>query len=318
MNNVITSRRSKRFIRKLAKSHPLAFKAIVLTASAYGTYKAVNYGYGKLRPTRDSKSPSDPIVRETTTTKRKVDKEYIYKLLKLVNIILPRVWSKEFAFLFLHSVALITRAFLSIYVSVLDGRLAKSIVEKNLYKFMYLLLQWVGIAIPATFINSALKYLEGKVSLAFRTRLVEYSYKLYFAKQTYYKVGNLDSRLPAPDESLTEDIRLFCDSIAHLYSHMTKPCLDIILVCVTLNRLAKKRGESWVKPVCIGTLVSVLTGHVLKQFSPAFGKLVAEQSARRGILRTIHSRIITNSEEIAFYGGHKVLLSSFVVVYVYY
>jgi len=310
MDSILTSRNTRRYIQKLAKTRSITFKTVIATGSAYAAYKGIQYGYNKMYPSnKPNNKQEDNETKEIIFSKAKhynLDKEYLLKVMKLLKIILPRIWCKEFALLSAHTIALISRAFLSIYVSILDGKLAKSIVEKNTTRFMYLLLQWIGIAIPCTFVNSLLKYLEGKLSLAFRTRLVEYAYRLYFGKQCYYKVGNLDSRLPAPDESLTEDIRLFCDSISHLYSHMTKPVLDIILVCFTLNQIAKKRGQSWVQPLAFGTLISVSTAHLLRLFSPRFGKLVAEQSVRRGMLRTIHSRVITNSEEIAFYGGHKV------------
>lgn len=316
MNNLLSAKGTKKFIRHLGKSQPTAFKTLIATAGAYGIY----YAYSKVKQRNGSgetiKNFSSynlqDFEKKTDGAKKKkrqqLDKEYYGKLIKLVKIILPGLWTKEFAFLSAHTFALICRAFLSIYVATLDGKLAKCIVEKNVFRFLYLLTAWIGVAVPATFINSLLKYLEGKLALAFRTQLVNHAYKLYFDNQTYYKVGNLDSRLTSPDESLTEDLRLFSDSIAHLYSHMTKPILDLLLVCFTLNNISKKRGHSWAMPISIATLVTVSTGQILKMCSPAFGKLVAEESSRRGNLRTIHSRIITNSEEIAFYGGNKVCL----------
>lgn len=53
-------------------------------------------------------------------------------------------------------------------------------------------------------------------------------------------------------------------------------------------------------------MVVFLTFWALRKLSPRFGKLVSEESRRRGLLRFAHTRIITNAEEIAFFDGHQV------------
>lgn len=238
-----------------------------------------------------------------------LDSTFILQAWRLLKILFPGIWTKQVGLLLLHSVCLFVRTFLSIYVATLDGRIIRSVVQKNVFKFVLLLTNWIGVAIPATFINSMIRYLESKLSLAFRTELVNYAYDNYFSNQTYYRVGNLDGRLANADECLTEDIRMFCSSVAHLYSHLTKPCLDIFVICWTLDGMARKRGTSWKVPVTIAAVVIYLTAEILRKLSPRFGKIVAEESQRRGQLRFLHSRVITNAEEIAFYGGHKVELS---------
>ena len=231
------------------------------------------------------------------------------RLRALLRIVLPGVKSKEFFILCLHTMFLVSRTLVSIYVAQLDGSIVKSIVDRKLKLFVWLMCKWMAIAVPATYINSMIMYLESKLSIAFRSRLVKHVYEMYMKDETYYRVGNLDSRLSNPDQCLTEDVSLFCTDLAHLYSHLSKPCLDVVLMTTQLILISRNRGGGNAhsgQPLMLATLVIFGTGYVLKLATPPFGKLIAEQARRYGELRAAHSRVITHAEEIAFYGGHIV------------
>uniref|UniRef100_A0A914Z8S9 Uncharacterized protein n=1 Tax=Panagrolaimus superbus TaxID=310955 RepID=A0A914Z8S9_9BILA len=277
--------------RRKAKIGAVSFGAALL---AYNVYKLLRGKENKV---------------EVYKKKRKsvFDKEFLFRLSYLFKIMIPRLFCKESGVILIHSIILMLRTFLSIYVAALEGRIIKAIVQKDISQFIYQISKWLFVAVPATFINSMIRFFESYLGLAFKIRLTSHAYNEYFKNQVYYRVSNLDSRLLNADQCLTEDITMFCSSVAHLYSHLTKPIFDIALISITLINYARRReaGGTIAPPMFMAAAVIFGTAQILKCISPRFGDMVAEEANRKGNLRYLHSRIIANSEEIAFYGGHE-------------
>ncbi|ETO17206.1 hypothetical protein RFI_20124, partial [Reticulomyxa filosa] len=98
---------------------------------------------------------------------------------------------------------------------------------------------------------------------------------------------------------MTETITLWGRALSELYSNITKPLLDIVLFSLKLSELM-----GWEGP---GTVVGyyMISLFVIRHISPPFGALTARAQELEGDFRTNHHRLITHSEEIAFYSGHK-------------
>ncbi|XP_050302373.1 ATP-binding cassette sub-family D member [Anthonomus grandis grandis] len=254
----------------------------------------------------------DPKI-ESAITKRKLisgipnfNLAFIFQFIKLVRIMIPSPFCTETALLSGHTMFLLLRTFLSIYVANLEGAIVKFIVKKDPNNFIKQLMKWFAVAIPATFINSMIRYLESRIALSFRSRLVEHSYKLYFKNQSYYRVTVLDGRLDNCAQRLTDDIETVASTVSHLYGQITKPCFDILLMAVALANLVKSRNSNLLAGPVIISGVVVVSALLLRLVSPRFGHLVALEAEKKGYLRHVHGRIVQNAEEIAFYNGHKV------------
>lgn len=94
--------------------------------------------------------------------------QFLFQLKRLIEIMIPKLWCRETTILGVHTMCLLSRTFLSFYVASIEGSIVKYIVRKDFRQFVIGLLKWFGIAVPATFINSMIRYLENKLALSFR------------------------------------------------------------------------------------------------------------------------------------------------------
>lgn len=94
--------------------------------------------------------------------------EFINQFLRLLRIMIPSYVCRETVLLSGHTIFLLLRTFLSIYVANMEGAIVKYIVRKDARNFAKMLLKWFSVALPATFINSMIRYLESRIALSFR------------------------------------------------------------------------------------------------------------------------------------------------------
>ena len=214
-----------------------------------------------------------------------------------MSIMIPRWRSKESGLLLSQGVALLLRTYLSLLVARLDGEIVRDLVAGRGRAFLWGIVKWCGIGGIASYVNAAIKFLQSKVSIAFRTRLTRYIHDLYLSDKNHYKLSNLDGGVGQADQFITQDLALFCDSAASLYSSIGKPLVDLFVFNYQLY-------QSLGPLAFAGLFVNYFaTATLLRRLSPPFGKLKAVEGRYEGEFRTLHSLLITNAEEVAFYGG---------------
>ncbi|KAF8758323.1 adrenoleukodystrophy protein [Rhizoctonia solani] len=208
----------------------------------------------------------------------KVDAVFYARLRHILRIVIPSWRSKEAMMLAIHSSFLVFRTVLSLYVADLDGRIVASLVRAETVPFLLNLLRWLLVAIPATYTNSMLGYIQTKIGIAY---------------------PNLDDRIKNPDQMITTDIQRFSAHLAAMYSNLAKPVLDVILYNYQLSRNVGAEG------LILLTALVQLSAILLKSLTPPFGQYAATEAALTGSLRATHSRLLEHSEEIAFFEGEE-------------
>lgn len=223
----------------------------------------------------------------------------------LMRSAIPSYSNSAVGYLSAHLILLVARAMLTIKVASLDGRLVGALVSKKLRKFGQLLAFWMLLGIPASFVNAMLNWTKDKLRQSLRVNINNSLMEDYLPNNldpNYYALLQLsDSNIKDPDQRISTDVSRLALALSSLPGQILKPTLDLLLCAKELSKSGVGSGE--------GTLALGMLAHfstiILRFFSPPFAKLASEKANLEGQLRSGHSKIVANSEEIAFLLGHE-------------
>ncbi|XP_030623330.1 ATP-binding cassette sub-family D member 3a isoform X1 [Chanos chanos] len=236
--------------------------------------------------------------KETKKDKASVDRVFFLRIGRILRIMVPRFFCKETWYLILIAVMLIARTYCDVWMIQNGTMIESAIIGRSTKDFKRYLFSFMKAMPIIALVNNFLKLGLNELKLRFRVRLTKHLYEEYLKGFTYYKMGNLDNRIANPDQLLTQDVEKFCNSVVDLYSNLSKPLLDIILYIFKLTSSIGAQGPASMMAYLL------ISGLFLTRLRRPIGKMTVSEQRYEGEYRYVNSRLITNSEEIAFYNGN--------------
>ncbi|KAF6729871.1 ATP-binding cassette sub-family D member 3 [Oryzias melastigma] len=273
-------------------------------SSAVGGLLLLIYLLRKRRKTRRAHSSKGelPVLlnpeKDAKRDKAAVDKTFFLRILGILRIMVPGVFCMETTYLILIASMLVTRTYCDVWMIQNGTMIESAIIGRSTKDFKIYLFSFIKFMPAIALVNNLLKLGLNELKLKFRERLTKKLYDQYLQGYTYYKMGNLDNRIANADQLLTQDVEKFCNSVVDLYSNLSKPLLDIALYIFKLTNAIGAQGPA----VMMAYLL--ISGLFLTRLRRPIGKMTVTEQRYEGEYRYVNSRLITNSEEIAFYNGN--------------
>ncbi|KAI7844147.1 hypothetical protein COHA_002282 [Chlorella ohadii] len=222
-----------------------------------------------------------------------VDAVFARRLGAILKICVPGPLSAEAGLIYAQGALLVARTLLTDYVSWIEGRAGRWIIQQDFDRLMRVMAVFVGVSIPAAVVNSGLKYMQKRIKLAFMRRLTHHLHAAYTSHHAYYSASTLGG-LTHADQRITEDVERFAHTVSELYSYTFKPLLDVVLFTRSLSRVMGYKRQF----ALYGYYM--LCAQVLRATSPPLAAMTAQETALAGSFRAAHQRLVASAEEVAF------------------
>ncbi|KAJ0097046.1 hypothetical protein Patl1_27241 [Pistacia atlantica] len=193
----------------------------------------------------------------------------------------------------------VLRTALSNRLAKVQGFLFRAAFLRRVPLFFRLISENILLCFLLSTMHSTSKFITGTLSLRFRKILTKLIHSCYFENMAYYKISHVDGRITNPEQRIASDVPKFCSELSELVQDDLIAVTDGLLYTWRLCSYASPKYFFWILAYVLGA------GGMIRNFSPAFGKLMSKEQQLGGEYRQLHSRLRTHAESIAFYGGEN-------------
>ncbi|KAI9165040.1 hypothetical protein LWI28_006462 [Acer negundo] len=265
--------------------------------SRFSCKKSDSFGhYNGLGGDRDK---SGKVVNDGGNVKKTKKKGGLKSLQILAAILLSEMGQMGARDLLALVGIVVLRTALSNRLAKVQGFLFRAAFLRRVPLFFRLISENILLCFLLSTMHATSKYITGTLSLRFRKILTKLIHNRYFENMAYYKISHVDGRITNPEQRIASDVPKFCSELSELVQDDLSAVTDGLLYTWRLCSYASPKYVFIILGYVLGA------GTVIRNFSPAFGKLMSNEQQLEGEYRQLHSRLRTHAESIAFYGGES-------------
>ncbi|KAG8642874.1 ABC transporter D family member 1 isoform X2 [Manihot esculenta] len=264
--------------------------------SRHSSKKPDSFGYSN--GLKDNNDKLDKQVTDEYYLKKTIQNKGSLKPLHVLAAVLLSDMGKMGARDLFTMVAIaVLRTALSNRLAKVQGFLFRAAFLRRVPLFFRLISENILLCFLLSVIHSTSKYVTGTLSLCFRKILTKHIHANYFENMAYYRMSHVDCRITNPEQRIASDVPRFCSELSELVQDDLTAVTDSLLYTWRLCSYAGPKYFFWILAYVVGA------GTMIRNFSPAFGKLMSKEQQLEGEYRQLHSRLRAHAESIAFYGG---------------
>mmetsp|Transcript_38388 Transcript_38388/g.91038 ORF Transcript_38388/g.91038 Transcript_38388/m.91038 type:complete len:1229 (+) Transcript_38388:203-3889(+) len=191
-----------------------------------------------------------------------------------------------------------SRTLLSNRLADLQGRLFEAAFLARTPVFLRRLVENLCVCALASAVESTIGSVIEGTKLRWRGLLTERLHRRYFSGMVYYQLNQVDRSVDSPEQRVCEDVPALCNGLGDLVQEWVVSAVDAAFYA---HRLKRYMGTHAYTVALAGYVLGV--GAASAALSPPFGKLFKRLAGLEAAHRSLHSRLLRNSEPVALYGG---------------